>query len=53
MLGEFEIIKIIRISAMIIVIESFEVNNGWNFTLSKFDWVLDGLEEPFSCNKIR
>jgi hypothetical protein len=32
---------------------SFAVNNGLNFTLSMFVWVFLGLDDPFSCRRIR
>lgn len=34
-------------------IESFKENNGLNLILSVFDIIPEGLEEPFSCNKIK
>jgi hypothetical protein len=33
--------------------ESFVENKGLNFTLSMFVIELVGLDDPFSCNKIR
>jgi len=51
--GEFDTIIIIRIMIIIIVIESLAENSGWNLTLSRFVKVLFGLEDPFSCRRIK
>ena len=38
---------------IIIGIVSFTRKRGENFILSRFNWVLEGLEDPFSCRKIK
>lgn len=53
MLGVLEVIKIIAIIITMAGIVSFTENKGLNFTLSRFVWIFEGLEEPFSCNKIK
>jgi len=52
MFGLFEEIIIIISIIIIIGMESFTENMGLNFTLSMLDWSVDGLDDPFSCNRI-
>jgi hypothetical protein len=51
--GLFEIINVVAAIMKIIGIESFTENRGLNFTLSIFVFVFVGLEDPFSCSRIR
>jgi len=52
-LGTFEDIRIMRNTIIIIGRESLIVNRGLNFILSEFVIEVVGLEDPFSCNRIR
>ena len=45
------VLKIIMIIIMGVI--SFTRNIGKNFILSKLEFVLDGLDDPFWCRKIR
>jgi len=51
--GVFDVIKIIISMIMRAGIVSLIENRGLNLILSIFVWELEGLEEPFSCNRIR
>lgn len=53
MFGIFEFIKIIEIIIINIGIESLIENIGLNLILSVFVIVFSGLDDPFSCSKIR
>jgi len=53
MLGEFDVMMIINNMIKIAGIVSFTENKGLNFTLSTLVCVLEGLDDPFSCKRIR
>lgn len=52
-LGKFEIKNIIDNVISKRGRESFTENKGLNLILSIFEWEAKGLEEPFSCSKIK
>jgi len=51
--GAFDDIKIIKKAIMIMGIESLIENNGLNLILSKFVYVEEGFDEPFSWSRIK
>jgi hypothetical protein len=52
-LGVLEAMIIIKIIITIIGMVSFTENKGLNFTLSNLVWITVGLDDPFSCRRIK
>jgi len=53
MFGVFDTIIMNIIEITVAGRRSFTENDGWNFILSVFVFVLFGLEDPFSCRSIK